>query len=492
VNRRPVIRNAGMTIMQVVVSSVILFFLYRYLLDTLGVAKLGVWSVVMATASASRMSELGISGSVVKFVAKYRAHSDVLSVSEVVQTAAISTAVLLSVMLGLLYPIFSWLLKFLIPASDIAEGLAILPYTLISLWCIALAGVFLSGLEGCQRIDLRSWILMGSSIIYLFLTVILVPEFGLIGLAFGQVLQAGIVLTISWILLRHELKILPSIPSRWSKRLFKEMIGYGANFQIVSIVGMMFEPVTKGLLSRYGGLAMVGYYEMASRMVLQFRIIIVSANQVLVPVIAALQETAPDRIRIIYRESYRLIVYLSLPLFSGLVAANPVISELWIGAYENTFVLFAMVLTVAWLLNILISPAYFANLGTGHLFWNTVGHVVIGVLNLTLGAVLGVFYGGIGVVCGWAAALVVGSGFILLSYHARYGIPLGDLLPEESRSLCLACGIGAAIALLFYYRQWFSPLGSASGVMIYAFIVLPFCWFHPMKGRLVLWLKTSH
>ena len=332
-----------MTIMQVVVSSVILFFLYRYLLYTIGVAKLGVWSVVMATASASRMSELGISGSVVKFVAKYRAHSDVRSVSEVVQTAAISTAVLLSVMLGLLYPIFSWLLKFVIPASDIAEGLAILPYTLISLWCIALAGVFLSGLEGCQRIDLRSWILMGSSIIYLFLTVILVPEFGLIGLAFGQVLQAGIALTISWILLRRELKILPSIPSRWSKRLFKEMIGYGANFQIVSIVGMMFEPVTKGLLSRYGGLAMVGYYEMASRMVLQFRIIIVSANQVLVPVIAALQETAPDRIRIIYRESYRLIVYLSLPLFSGLVAANPVISELWIGAYENTFVLFAMV-----------------------------------------------------------------------------------------------------------------------------------------------------
>ena len=65
-----------MTIAQVVVSSVILFFLYRYLLNTIGVAKLGVWSVVMAAASASRMSELGLSGSVVKFVAKYKAHSD--------------------------------------------------------------------------------------------------------------------------------------------------------------------------------------------------------------------------------------------------------------------------------------------------------------------------------------------------------------------------------------------------------------------------------
>ena len=175
--RRPVIRNAGMTIAQVMVSGVILFFLYRYLLNTIGVAKLGVWSVVMATASTSRMSELGLSGSVVKFVAKYRARLDVLRVSEVIQTAVISTAILLGVMLGLLFPFFSWLLKFVIPASDLADGLAILPYMLISLWFIAVAGVFQSGLDGCQRIDLRSWILIGSSIFYLFLTVMLVPRF---------------------------------------------------------------------------------------------------------------------------------------------------------------------------------------------------------------------------------------------------------------------------------------------------------------------------
>ena len=272
------------------------------------------------------------------------------------------------------------------------------------------------------------------------------------------------------------------------------MIGYGTNFQIVSIVGMMFEPVTKGLLSRYGGLPMVGYYEMASRMILQFRTMIVSANQVLVPVIAALQETAPDSIRTIYRESYRLMVYLSVPLFSGLMAAIPVISELWIGVYEGTFVFFAMVLTVAWFLNMLISPAYFANLGTGQLLWNTVGHVVIGVLNLILGVVLGVLYGGIGVVWGWAAALIIGSSLILLSYHAGHWIPLRDLLPEESRGLCIAGGVGAVIGLFFYYtyyRQWVSPLAGALGVTIYVLIVMPFCWFHPMRGRLVKWFKPN-
>jgi O-antigen/teichoic acid export membrane protein len=483
-----------MAVAQVIVSGVILFFLYRYILNTIGVAKLGIWSVVLATASASRMSELGLSGSVVKFVAQYRARSDISNASEVIQTAAISTAILLGIMLGFLFPFFSWLLKFVLPASAIIDGLAILPYALISLWFIAVAGVFQSGLDGCQRIDLRSWILMGGSVFYLLLTVLLVPDFGLIGLALGQVLQTGIILVMSWMLLRHELKILPLIPRRWSNKLFREMIGYGANFQIVSIVGMLFEPITKGLLSKFGGLVMVGYYEMASRMILQFRTVIVSANQVLVPVIARLQETTPDSIRNIYKESYRLIVYLSGPLFFGIAAATPVASELWIGAYENTFVIFAMILTMAWFLNILISPAYFANMGTGQLLWNTVGHVVIGILNLILGVVLGLLFGGIGVVLGWAMALVIGSGLILLSYNSKHHLPLEDILPKESRGLLLACAMGSVMGLLLYYnfyRQWACPLAGVLCITIYVIIMVPFCWIHPMKGLLVKWLMPT-
>lgn len=490
----PLLKNAGMSIAQVVVSGLVLFFLYRYLLATIGVAKLGIWSVVMATASVSRTSELGLSGSVVKFVAKYRAHEEMPQVGFVIQTAAISTAILLGLMLGLLFPFFSRLLPLVIPASGLADGLAILPYTLVSLWFIAVAGVFQSGLDGCQRIDLRSWIIMGGSVCYLLLTILLVPAFGLIGLALGQVLQTGIVLALSWMVLRREVKTLPPFPCRWSRALFKEMIGYGVHFQVIAIVGMLSEPVTKGLLSRFGGLAMAGYYEMASRMIVQLRTMIVSANQVLVPVIADLQEKTPDRIRTLYRESYRLLVYLSVPFFSLIMTAIPVVSELWIGAYEGTFVLFAMLLAVAWFLNLLISPAYFANMGTGRLRWNTVGHVVIGVLNLALGWLGGVMGGGVGVVLGWGAALTIGSGLILLAYHLGQQMPLRELVPEESRILLLASGFGAASGLGLYYafhEQWAVPLAGLFGMAAYSFIVARFCWIHPLRGRLVRWLNPA-
>ena len=46
-NRR-ISRNAAVAAAQVAVTSLFLFILYRYLLANLGIARVGVWSVVMA------------------------------------------------------------------------------------------------------------------------------------------------------------------------------------------------------------------------------------------------------------------------------------------------------------------------------------------------------------------------------------------------------------------------------------------------------------
>ena len=103
------------------------------------------------------------------------------------------------------------------------------------------------------------------------------------------------------------------------------------NFQIISISTMCYEPVTKVLLSKYGGVSLVGYFEMATRLVQQFRAVIISANQVLVPTIAHLKEKNPEKIQGIYLTSYQLLFYLSIPMYSMIILCSPIISELWIG-----------------------------------------------------------------------------------------------------------------------------------------------------------------
>lgn len=348
------------------------------------------------------------------------------------------------------------------------------------------ASTFQAGFDGAQRIDIRCWLLICGAGVELAIDVLLAPRYGLVGIAYGRVAQNTVVLVASWFLLKSCLTALPKLPCRWRKELFLEMIGYGANFQIASIASMLCEPTTKALLSRFSGLAMAGYYEMASRMVTQLRTVLASAVQVIVPGIAELQETAPGRIAPVYRATCRLVAYIGLPLFTLIVASAPLVSELWIGRYEPSFIFPATVLAAAWFFNILGLPAYFTYLGTGELRWNVMSHVVAAALNVVVGLVLGMFYGGVGVIVAWGAALALGSSIQYLSYHRNYNIPLGELIPENERAMAVACVSRACAAVLLYHMPALRdglPVGSMGLLVFLALAAVPF-WRHPMRGQL--------
>src|SRR5450759_2016252 len=103
-------RNALMAVVQVVVSGSVLLLLYRYLLRTIGSEQMGIWSIVLATASASKISEMGFSASAVKYTAKYIARSEKNKASEVIQTTAITIGVVLACVLAAGYPLIAWLM----------------------------------------------------------------------------------------------------------------------------------------------------------------------------------------------------------------------------------------------------------------------------------------------------------------------------------------------------------------------------------------------
>ncbi|MDH3673520.1 MAG: hypothetical protein OES46_20580 [Gammaproteobacteria bacterium] len=59
-----------MALLQAGISALVLFILYRFLIVQVGVEKLGLWSVLLAFVSATRVSELGLGGGVTRFVAR--------------------------------------------------------------------------------------------------------------------------------------------------------------------------------------------------------------------------------------------------------------------------------------------------------------------------------------------------------------------------------------------------------------------------------------
>ena len=485
--KRQVLINAIMAMIQVVAVSAILFVLYRFLLKTIGIKELGIWSVVLSTTSVAGIANFGLSGSVVKFVAKYIARGEDEAVAGVIQTALISIAVAGGLILLIAYPLVHFILGIVMPSDSIEKALSILPYAIMSLWIVIIAGVLQSGLDGYQRIDIRSVILTASALFHLILSFVLVPDYGLMGLAYARVIQTVAMLVISWFILKRLIPALPVFPYQWNRKLFREMIGYGINFQAISITQMLCEPTTKALLTKFGGLSMVGFYEMASRMLLQLRSLLVSANQVLVPAIADLQERNPDFIHKIYKDNYRLIFYIALPFYSIIIAGTPLMSEIWIGHYESTFVIFSILLSVSLFINTLSVPAYFSYLGIGKLKWNNLGHAITAFMNAILGFIAGYIFGGMEVVIAWIISSIAGSLMIAVSYHYSYKISLKQLLPRESRGVAIACLAAVFSAFLIYHSNncFNDVLISGAVLLIFSMIIFVPLWIHPMRKWLM-------
>lgn len=482
-------RNTIASVAQAIVSGALLFILYRFLLVSLGADKLGVWSVVLATTTASKLTELGLSGSVVKFVAQYRARGESAKAAQVIQTAGTSLLMFVGVGSCAFGPGAYFLLGWIIDSpEELALARELLPYAIASLWISTLSGVFQAALDGCSRIDLRCYTVMGGGTFYLGLAVLIVPSYGLIGLAIAQVSQATVLAFVCFILARREFKDVGLKPMGWNRDVFKEIIRYGLNYQAITIATMLFEPVTKGLLARFGSLPTVAYYEMASRLTAQVRLLLVSAQRVLVPLMASLKETDPDNMIHMYQRSVGITVILAFPTFGCLIGLSPVVGELWIGHSVPLFSIFVAMLAVGWLLNTIAGPAYFSNLGTGALRWNSIVQISMGLGNLGLGWVMGSVLGAIGVVMGWSLCLITGAFVLLWSFHRENGLPMRTLLPPNIVVLGGVCVASAAVGLAI------SPIAIArlglpiATALLCTIVIVPQVlglWFHPERRILV-------
>ena len=420
----------------------VMLVLYRYITGTLGVALLGVWSVVLAAASASRLANMGVGSGMTRFVAKYRALNDMRTAAIMVETSAVTLSVVLGVMLPILYFPVKIVLAHVFSGQYLTEARVLLPYALVSLWLGDVAGVFESALDGMQRMELRAGIVVTGQVLKLGLAIWLMPTHGLIGLAEAQVAQGVYQLLAGWILLRSLLPTLRRLPLRWSCVAFRELIGYGANLQLASLFMMLMDPLTKAFMAKYGSATAAGYFEMANQLALKVRALIVTANQAIVPKVTEIGTMDPSRIANLYRFNMSALVFVTLPITAILIVCSGGASWVLVGEYRLQLVHLIEIFAVAWGFNTFTGPAYFINMGTGQVRWNTISHVLMGILNVLLCWVLGARFAAEGVVFSYAIALVVPSALLIAVFSKGLGAHCAKQFQREDARL-----LGAAMLL---------------------------------------------
>lgn len=465
--------NSIAAIGQVLIVGIVYLVLYRYLLVTLGIELLGVWSLIIASTSLALIANFGISTSIIKFVATYYARNDFDRLRKLIFTAAVFIIGTYSIISVVILIAGTYVLPHFIEAKYLPIALEILPFSLLSLIINALGGVISSCLDGIQKNYIKSYIVSFSSIVLFALSVLLTPKFGLKGLIFAQIFQAIIVLVASIYYLSKSIKSIFTLQWNWSKSLFKEIINYGIKMQALSFMQMSFEPITKALLSKYGGLAMVGYYEMASRLVTQLRSLIVSANQVIIPVVAEAKETKETYVKELYIKTFSIVLLFDIVLITGIIITAPIVSFLWIGKIVPFF-LFAVVLnSIVAFVNICSNPAYFSYLGEGKLNWLIYSYIGITLLNPILSYFLGIEFNGYGVVVGWNIAFLIGSLLVLFSYHQKNHISLKSLLSLHDLWFIFL----ASLTSIFGYYSIISWFDSKLNYLFICIFVICLVWF---------------
>lgn len=421
--------NAFSSAAQTVVSGLVLFLIYKNMIQLLGPELLGVWTVVFASVSFSRLSDFGFSGALTKFVANDK--EDLFLVKRHVETAFVSVfVVVIAVGVGVykLAPVLmSWAVE-----SEMTEIVSeMVPWAIVVLGVNSMNALYQSSLDGINKIYLRNLILLIGNFAYLGLSLILAKKIGLMGLVYAQVLQSFLLLMMFYFALRFNGLGISILTPRWSNESFKMMFSYGLNFQLSSIVVLLMDPLTKLLMSRFAGVGVVAYYDMASQLVIKLRAILVSAYQAIVPTVAGNKNIGRDDISGFYNKIYRANFFTVTLFYVAIGLALPIVSYHWLGRVQEEFVEFAIIITASYAINTLNVPAYFINQGVGDVRINAISHVISAVANVLISYFLGAIYGAIGVVFGASLALVIGSVFVLLVANNKFCYGFEGVLPKK-------------------------------------------------------------
>lgn len=416
-------RNAAWNIVEVIATTITQLIIFRVIIAQLGISALGIWSLVFSTLSFARIADIGVAGTLTRFIAKAPADGEpAIKPLTYVETALLTNVLLYTGLAVLLYLPAYYALGWAAHGANLVSARNLLPYATFSFIILNISGVIVSALTGFSRSDLKSLLSVIALGFQLAISLLAIRKFGLVGLAFAQIAQNVFLVTVGWLqLLRISASETPwRLPFGFSTPAFREMIGFAVRLQILNVVNFLYDPLTKFTISAVAEPAALGMYEAAYRLIIQARAIIVAPAQNLPPMFAAIRPDDLAARRLLYDNATALMLAISIVGAMALVVISPAVSLLLLRHVEPSYTVWVAILSAGWLLNIVAVPAYLMGVGCGWVKWNIAGMTFSTLTSVLCGYFLGAAFGTTAVV-GAAAFAIGGGGIIIMFANCRTG-----------------------------------------------------------------------
>lgn len=429
------------------------------------VKTIGLWVLLNSLLSFSKMADFWSVG-LVTFVAEDVERGDVEKASRLVSTSMLTAAagffwIVLVVGFGL-----SFFANSIPGVEDAALVRSVVPLMGITFWFITVAATYQVGFLGFNKPLLKLFQNVGGSLVFLILSIVLVPHYGLWGILLAQAVQ-GFLMLLFGALVFHGF-MAKSSPLLWSSADFRRLTRYGGKATVIGFLQLACDPLIRLLASHFGGLAAVTLIELATRMIVAVRGLIMSVGQLLVPAFAraTLQDHAETAI--LYGTARQVFILVTVPVLACLLCVAPVLEWVLLVNPTPEFLPMVWMLSLGWGVNIITAPAFFLLTGRRRLrplFWN---RLVMLMAVLIFGFLGGQFFGILGVTLGVTVGLIAAS---LLVLRAAREFELGGdtssgLSFRFSSLIPLALAALSTASFIFFSRQGYSQFSLAllSGV----------------------------
>jgi len=476
-----VIRNAFFSGLRYVLVAPIPFVMTPLILHKIGVGGYGTWAVFLAINGLTSLADLGLVGTLSKFVAEYHARRDVAALNRAVNSG-LTLFIALASMVGVgLWTAAPWLAGRLFHGTTATSGEVVVSLRLFVAVVVAnIVTLMLSSITtGLQRLDITNIVSAANLFLSaLFSGILLLHGDGLRGLVFGYIMASILTVGSYLVIVRLLLPEVAMNPLRFNRQEATKMFGFSFRLYVTQAAVVVHNQIEKLFLALLVGVAAVGWYEIASDVALKLRGAI---GFLLTPVLPAASELSAlgdtQRIQELYFRTHKYLALIATPVICYVAAISGRFVELWIGPDMKVVVVPLCVLLGVSLINLATGPGFLIYAGAGKLKPGVDAAILGVVVNLVLSFGLIYRYGFAGAVLGTAVSLIVSAAYFTIVFHRQTGYSLFRLL-GEAYAKPLACSILSLAAVLLAYPNkdlsWLGlvGVGVAFGAMYSALILL--------------------
>lgn len=475
------IRNVIFGVLRSALVFPVPFVLTPLILRKIGVRGYGTWAVFLTINNMTSLADLGLVGTLSKYVAEYHAQRDYPALSRLLSTGIALFTLLCLSLVFLLWVGSNLLVAVLFRGSSLEPAALVLlfRYFLILVGANILILLFSSVTSGLQRMDLTN---VATAVNVLTAAVLggffLIRGWGLAGLLYGYIGAAVLTLLIYIVLVR---KLLPQVvlnPLRMDSAEARRIFSFSLRLYLTSAASAIHNQVEKLLLALFVGVSAAGWYDIASDVALKVRGAIALVLAPVLPAAAELNAQRDDRrLEELYYRSHKYLAFVGVPAVCFVATISSRFVRNWIGPNLLMVAPPLSVLVLVNFLNLTTGPGFLIFAGMGRLGAGMRSAMLGIALNVILSLALVYRYGFAGAVVGTSISLVVASAYFLYLFHHQTHFSVWRLLREGYMKpvICSLVLSGVVLALRTVASSSWLGLASQGLALAVAYAAVLLC-----------------